>query len=128
MSQYSDLSGFNDAELSGRWSREKEVHVKFFAGKVARDLICSIEGFPFLHEKFSRNEMSVYLNGKKVEKVVFELGKSWNNQVRFPKELIREGRNDIMFLFKEVKSPFDFGMPDMRKLGFFFKKIRIEEE
>ncbi len=128
MSQYSDLSGFNEAELSGRWSREKEVHVKFSTGKVARDLICSIEGFPFLHEKFSRNEMSVYLNGKKLEKVVFELGKSWNNQVRFPKELIREGSNDIMFLFKEVRSPSDFGIQDMRKLGFHFKKIRIEEE
>lgn len=128
ISQYSDLSGFNEKEASVRWSREKEVHVKFPAGKVAGNLICSIDGFPFLHEKFSRNEMCVYLNGEKLKKFVFELGKSWNNQIRFPKKLIREGSNDIMFLFKEVKSPSDFDGQDNRKLGFHFKKIRIEEE
>lgn len=66
--------------------------------------------------------------GEKLKKFVFELGKSWNNQIRFPKKLIREGSNDIMFLFKEVKSPSDFDGQDNRKLGFHFKKIRIEEE
>ena len=128
MSQYPDLSGFHEGETGGCWSREKEVHVKFLVPKVAGNLICSIEGFPFLHEKFSHNEMCIYLNGKKIEKFVFEFGKSWNNRIVFSKGLLHDGVNDIMFLFKDVKSPSDFGYPDTRKLGFYFKKIRIAEE
>lgn len=128
MSQYSSLSGFHEAEPSGRWSCEKEVHMNFLLAKPKRDLIFSFEGFPFLHEKFSRNEMTVYINGENLKNIVFELGKAWDNRIKIPKDLIQNGKNDFMFRFKELKSPSDFNGSDPRKLGFHFTRIKILEE
>ncbi len=127
MTRYSHLSGFHAGEPSGRWSGETRARVHLFLAKPDHDLTFSFEGFPYLNEKFTRNEMSVFWNGKKIETVIFQMGKKWNNKIRIPKDLILQGENTVEFQFKDLKAPAEFGFPDARKLGFHFVKIKTAE-
>ena len=127
MTRYSHLSGFHAGEPSGRWSGETRARVHLFLAKPLYVYLFSFEGFPYLNEKFTRNEMSVFWNGKKIETVIFQMGKKWNNKIRIPKDLILQGENTVEFQFKDLKAPAEFGFPDARKLGFHFVKIKTAE-
>ena len=71
--------------------------------------------------------MSVLWNGKKIETIVFQFGKKWNNKFRISKDLILQGENTVEFQFKDLKAPAECGNPDTRKLGFHFVKIKTAE-
>lgn len=128
VSGYPLLFGFSGPEINGSWTCQKEARIELFLARPEKNLILSFEGFPFLTQNFPRNEMSVSVNGKDVGTIMFELGKDWKNRIRISKELIRNGRNNLVFRLKDLKSPSGFDGQDSRKLGFFFSRIKVCEE
>jgi hypothetical protein len=115
------LKGMFACEAWGAWSRGDSTS---FLLKTDDKYIAEFDVKPFLAKGKEKQIVTVYLNGHRKNKYVFEAGQ------KIPKislVLPKSERLHIMFKYTDVKSPKDLGLSaDGRKITIGFKSLEVK--
>ena len=116
---------------SGIWSDGYISSLLFYIDNINKDLIFEINCDPYLNNRHKNQDIEIYYNNILIKKIIFALGKTNNNLIKFElkKELITDNNIELRFKFKNPGSPSDYReSPDSKKLGILLKNISVKEK
>lgn len=117
-----EFTGVCAPESWGAWSSGNES--SFFM-KTNDKYIAEFDVNPFLANEKNKQVVSIYVNNRKKDVLVFEAGKP-NTKIAI--DLPKSEKLHIMFKYTDVKSPKDLRLSDdARKIAIGFKTLKIQK-
>jgi hypothetical protein len=126
-------SGWSLPESWGIWSEGNQSEISLmFEDSISGEIELFIEGFAFLHENHTLQEIDLYINNQFIKTLKYSLKKNGPmKRVKIPENKLSRGvkRLDIMFKLKNTKAPAELGISDdVRRLGLGLVSLRIRQK
>jgi len=120
-------SGWSQAEKDFTWTNGKIASLVFPIKESEQNLILKVKLHPFIVPgKLDHQEVNVIINDKPTDQWVFSEGGQQEKTILIPKDLLSQGRLNIVFETPDAKSPKELGISeDTRELAIAIYSITM---
>lgn len=119
--------GWSGPEEGHRWTDGQTAVFLFSLPRPENDLILNVTVTPFLAGRLKRQNLSIWINGVKLQDVLLTSGNMQNLTIKIPRNYFEEGVQRITFKLPDAISPKYLGIStdDDRRLGIAFHTLTM---